>query len=283
MSRRTAAALVQLKEHHDRYAHFGQTERADFALMAQLGHPFAKDYRKFRAFFDSLRYASNHRDRYFSFAHLEEHSSFHAPALDLSWTPLEPLRHFGHIYPAREDWEAYIREASRVNWKGAEPGLDTGHWHVTTRSQDLLSALRALANTTTRCRSAESGATIAQVQCKTWKAHRQVERLLREPHRHFVLSKRKPEDTALDAQPTPLARKPFTLGNVKQLTVTDHHVLVPLLPVGPAGQTLALSVVQDLERLFEQGYPLSNAKPWLAETLTATALRELENRQAACA
>lgn len=102
------------------------------------------DYRKFRRFFDSLRYASNHSRRYFSFVHAHECSSYYAPKLDLSWYPQGTLHRFGQVYPAHEGWEAYIEEAARVQWEGAEPRLDAGSWSGVTGSEGLIADIRGI-------------------------------------------------------------------------------------------------------------------------------------------
>lgn len=279
MARRAQHALQFLQSAHEMYGTIGQRERKDCALMAELGHPELKAYRVLRTFFDSLRYAANHGCRHFSFVHEHEKSSYHAPQLELSWTPQGKLATFGRVFPADSRWEDYIREAARLHWQGCGPRLDPGRWSVQTTSSELVSQLRALEQLHVSSYSGETGISIT-VTCNTLQAHRELIKLLRKHHLNFILPKRSVQDDNRDDTPRALAQRPFLLGNVPALTVTDHYVLAPLLPAGAEGRTKALEVVQDLEALFAQGYPFQAASAWLSRVLDKASFRRMESRHA---
>ncbi len=129
--------LQHLVETDEMYCGYNQNERSDDRLMEQLGHPYAKAYRKLRDFFDGLRYCCNSSARRFSYASGNENSEYWAPHLEVSWYP-KGLDGFWHVYPAHEDWEKYLRAAADAKWpKGVEPGLFGGTWYINTLQESL--------------------------------------------------------------------------------------------------------------------------------------------------
>lgn len=271
-------ALKRLQDAHERYRHYNQRERSDHHLMAVLGHPRAGGYREARRFFDRLKYACNASARLFTYSGDGECASFWAPELDLSWHPEGPLARFGHVYPASGVWDEYIAAAAAAKWKGALPTYTRayGSWHVRTTNPGLEQALKALLRTGGAHGTEPTSHTrYFSITPTSLKQHRQVVALLREHHGEHVLPARTAADREADAKPTPLADKPLMLANVPEVKVTDHHVLVPLAPLGEKGPAVALPAVQRIAELLREGWGWAHACSWLKSQLQPDAFAAL--------
>lgn len=93
---------------------------------------------------------------------------------------------------------------------------------------------------------------------------------------HTPLQPRTSEADKADQMALPLAKKRFMLGNVDALTVTDRHVLVPLIAIGDV-EGLQRAAVGVLD-LLRQGFRFSEADEWLSKTLTAAAYARAKAR-----
>lgn len=281
MARISEALHEQLQQNHLRYCDFNQNERPDCRTMVMLGHPAAKKYTRMRKFFDQLRYACNASARYFSFKDVCEYSQYWAPELSLTWHPEGALSRFGHVYPAHAKWDEYLAAAAAAKWKGTTPSLDAGSWIVRTRSRELRDALSELrtSGVAVHAKSEADGFTLAVRIGNSEAAHRAVLKLLREHHKACVLPKRADEQDALDNRAVPLAEKKFTLGNVVEVTVTDRHVMIPLIPLGH-DQTVHFEAVNKVVELLQQGYPFEQAGDWLKKFVKPSTFKDLARKYA---
>lgn len=278
MPKISSLALKRLQDAHERYRHYNQHERADHHLMAALGHPHAGGYREARRFFDRLKYACNASARLFTYRADSECATFWAPELDLSWRPEGPLSRFGHIYPASNAWDEYIAAAAAAKWKGAMPKHTHayGTWHIHTVSDELRQALKGMLRTGgARGDEPTSYARYFSIQPTSLKQHRQLVALLRQHQGEYVLPARTAADKAADTQAVALADKPLMLAKVPEVKVTDHHVLVPLVPLGEKGPAVALPAAQRIVELLREGWSWAQACPWLKSQLQPGAFAAL--------
>lgn len=280
-----------LENSHKSYCDFNQQERSDCALMVAKGHPHAAVYRELRGFFDSLRYACNSAARRFTHKDAYERSEYWAPSLDISWYPSgDALAKFGHIYPAHDRWEEYIEAAAEAGWpEGAGAKLEGGTWLIRTQNNDLRLAFEALrdkviptARLAIKTEVEEGTQTafyrieITLYDVKTaLKAHKKIVSLLKKFQKAYVLPLRTDEQNKADTAPVPLSEKKFTLANVKEVTVTDRHVLVPLVAL-PVDEATVLRHSDTLLSLVEQGLPFAPVAEWLKGFLTPECFSELQ-------
>ncbi|MBC8737335.1 hypothetical protein F6X40_11025 [Paraburkholderia sp. UCT31] len=280
MAKISKAALAALQEAHTRYCSFNQTERSDTEFMASNGHPFAKQYQKLRAFFDGLRYACNAGARVFSYKGEHEYAEYWKPELEVTGKPEGELRRFGHVYPAHELWNEYLAAAKELGWKDAGPRLRGGSWVIRTQSPALRDRLlEACAERKPNVRY-DTGRGVNVIAVDIYDPspalHQAIVAALKEHHKGFVLPKRKAEHSQEDQAPLPLAEKQFALGNVKEVTVTDRQVLVPLVPLGQ-GDAIVQSTANQLLDLVKAGFPFSQVREWLKKFLTADSFAHVEN------
>jgi hypothetical protein len=281
-----------LNETHGLYSSYNQSENSTSRQMAEKGHPMAMAYRKLRAFFDSLAYACNSSARRFSHKNDFECSEYWAPELDLSWYPKgEVLSHFGHIYPALERWNEYIQAVADAGWpEGAEPGLKAGSWLIRTQNEKLRAALLKLRDkghpiTLKPAIDGETETVFYDVSVYFHKGaedvalHHKIVTLLQKHHKGYVLPARTPEQAQADTAPLPLEQKQFMLGNVKEVTVKDRIVLVPLVAL-PMDETLVLGHIDRVLGLIHEGFPFVQAKDWLQQWVTPETFKDFEQRYA---
>lgn len=287
-----AHAQESLAETHAMYSAHAQRERADTLFMAENGHPNAAAYQSLNSFFQSLRYACNSGARFFSYQNSDECSEYWRPDLKVSWSPLGPLSHFGHVYPALgERWKEYLQAAADVGWEGATPWLDGGQWLVSTHRDDLVAELKSIcAETSTQIRVNQTrlngpfrlticyGADVAMLTS----AHARITDALKKHHPGYVIPPRTGDDDAKDNAERPLAQKAFALGNVKELTVGPLQVLVPLMPLS-GSMELLVDTVSKIEALLAQGYPFAQVESWLKKFLKPTAFKKLQAKYAPAA
>jgi hypothetical protein len=269
--------LAKLEQAHATYCDYNQQERSDCAAMARLGHPRARAYRQLRAFFDTLRFACNSNARHFSYVDAHEQSQYWAPHLDLTWHPAKALACFGHIYPAHNDWDRYIEAAAAADWKGAGPTLHGGSWNITTRNRELRDALLAFHDAKgafVHDHGAGNRHAITVQLNEQSGLNNKIIALLRKHHKGYVLPKRSVEQDRVDSAPLPMAEKTFMHAKVDEVTVTERHVLVPLVPLGNS-QDLVLRVAGQLVEALKQGFPFAQAEDWLRKFLQPASFRQL--------
>lgn len=288
MPKLNAATRAYLDARHSQYCDFNQTAPDDGAKMVAAGHPNATAYAKLRGFFDGLRYACNSRARFFSFNSLTENSEYWAPELKLAWSPSGPeFQEFRTICRADDNWDRYIVAVAASGWPtGAGPGIDGGSWLIKTKSEAFATELSLLRNSTTR----PEGINVhfdfsAEQQCYRVGIHLHAEMtpafnrkllvLIRKHHKGYILPKRRPEQDILDAAALPLAEKKFSFGSVKEVTVTERFVTVPLVAL-PADKDLVLTISNKLLSLVDAGYPFNQVADWLKQFLTPASFRELQ-------
>lgn len=271
---------------HTQYAHYNQAERADDARMARLGHPHGALYSRLRRFFDRLRFASNSSARRFTYIDEHEHSEYWTPALELSWYPRD-LEGFVHCYPAHPEWFRYIDTSAEAGWPaGVGPDIWPGLWHIVTRSRTLHRELVALAEQTAGleiwCGSWHTEHIAIEVRgspaCATMLgAHAAIVRLLRRHQGTGRLPLRSPEDDARDNAPLPLSRRQFHFYRGQAVRVTDHHVLVPLVPLGGDPERVS-AIALRLTELCEQGFPFTECDQWFQQFLQPASVAALRRR-----
>jgi len=293
MSRITAEMLDSLNKPHLQYCSDNQTIRSDDALMVKLGHPCSQAFTELRAFFDTLSYACNSSARLYSFKNQFEQAQFWAPGLDLSWYPQGDLRRFGHVYPAHEQWEAYLEAAAAAGWPAElDPSLGNATWTIRTQNVDMRQCFAELkakhgdgyVTLTTRI-DEETSLAYYEIDVSLWRnsvetalaLHSDVVDALLGYHSDYVLPARLPEQNALESATLPLSEKTFRHGNVDVVTVTDRHVMVPLLAL-PADMAVVGAHLNRLEDLLEQGFRFSEAQAWLKKVLKPEAFDALKKQ-----
>ena len=279
------SVLFELETTHEMYGDYNQQERDDCVFMAKSGHPFAEPYKALRAFFDGLKYACNSGARYYSYRNAHESAEYWAPKLQVSWHPSGALRKFGSIFPAHDNWEKYLHAAAEVAWEGAAPELDGGQWIVQTSNKKLRDALQALAaardEVAISISSVEGKPKVSMLTLRLsedFHAHQAILDILGAHHADCVLPARTSQEDAEDTRELPLAEKKFSLSNVAALTITDRHVLAPLIPLG--NQDLVLDTVSKLVKLFDKGFPFEQAQDWLQRFMTPKGFKSLQNQYA---
>lgn len=278
-----AERLAQLQAHHALYRDWNQKARLDDAMMAARGHPDAPAYRRLRAFFDRLRFANNASARFYTWIGEHEYAAYWAPRLSLSWYPTG-LPDYCHVYPAHDRWHDYIDAAAAADWPpGVAPGLVGGQWTIATCRPALRDALADFAAeqetaTCTLDKAADDVIATVRLRQDALALHARVLRLLRQHQRDGILPRRQACDDAADTCSLPLAEKRCMLGNVKQVTINDRHVLIPLVPPGLAAGDTILQAVRDLIALVEEGLPFEQASDWLRTVLKADAYGALQRR-----
>jgi hypothetical protein len=286
MKKLDAAVQAHLDEMHRSYCDYNQKEPLTCVNMAATGHPRAADYLKLRAFFDSLKYACNSRARLFSYKSEQDYSEYWAPELRLSSNPTNSdLAELKAHYSA--DYNKYIAVVSSLGWpKEAGARLDGGSWLIHTVSEELTNAVSQLRNSTSRPAGISVNLDLSAAvpyyrievnlfEAMTLAINRKLQSIIREHHKGFILPKRDAEQDKKDTAALPLEEKRFSLGNVQDVTVTDRHVLVPLLPL-PVDKTFLMGIVNKLVGLLEEGFPFSQAADWLQKFLEPKSFRELE-------
>lgn len=143
MKRVSNTVVAELDAMDRRFSADNQLEDPYNATMARAGHPLARPYRRLRAFYDSLRYASNSGARMFSYASEHEHAAYWAPRLLLGAGPMAaPFERFGKVGPGHPSRACFVDSAAAVGFPAtAAPGLWPGTWFVRT-SLDALRAAR---------------------------------------------------------------------------------------------------------------------------------------------
>jgi hypothetical protein len=284
----TPAQRAALEATHARYCHFTQTERADCMFMAANAHPYANAYRALRAFFDTLRYASNRNARYFSFLDPRDCSQFWAPELHVTQAP-RGFAGFVRVDPAHhEQWSRYLRAVAQAGWPSVTcPSLYQPGWVIFTTNAVLWAKLNQLA-----CR--QDGHMHLRITYAD--GHWQIELTPRSVHQAVVahaaiaaciaryqgeLPKRLAADDGADQVERPLAQKTFHYANVEVVTVTETAVLVPLASFGENGRIRAQDTANRLHALLEQGYPFEAVREWFQHFLTSSALSDLQRRYGA--
>lgn len=292
MTKITQQTLIQLEADNQDYCDWNQAPRADCVLMAQNGHPAGAAYLELRAFYDTLKYACNAGARHFSYKNKLECSHYWAPTLDLGWYPEGELRHFGHIYPAHARWSEYILAVAEAGWPaGAQARLEGGSWIIRTQSLPLREKFLELQ---TKLDTKGRFTIKTEIDVETKQAfysidislydidrapalQKKIVSLLKKYQKNYVLPERSVAQNAADQAPLPLSAKKFALGNVAEVTVTERHVMVPLIAL-PADESLILKHCQDLEDLCTKGFPFVQVKDWLSRVLTPTSLSTLEQK-----
>lgn len=200
-----------LQSQHAAYRNLGQDEDEDSLWMAAHAHPRTADYHRYRAFFESLAYASGIGARYAAFQSPRNYVEYYAPRLSVSWAPSDIPGIEGEISPLRDKlrWLAYLQTAAALGWPaGCTPALYAGTWIIHTDSKDALDDIR-----TTR------GAQVEILESGLWQitcpdpSESSMERLHRLIKRHFGRAALPPPAT-LGSRPQP--------GDTVSLTRPQH-------------------------------------------------------------
>lgn len=270
------AILAHLQETHERYCHYNQTPGQNSEWMADHGHPMASQYRRLRSFFDRLRFACNSGARYFTYQDENNYSEYWAPSLELTREPRgEAFSSFYHAYPAMgEHWDNYLKAAAEAGWPATvDPRLDSGTWLVSTTDEAMAHALSSVVGVNGE--PLDKDVWSFRVYDPGFQKVRTIRRVIWLHQKDAVLPYRQPEDENADRQALPLPQKHFALGYVERVTVTDYHVLVPLIPVGEAGMVKLEENVNALVDLLGQGFPWSQCEPYLKKHLKRGAFNRL--------
>jgi hypothetical protein len=272
------------------YAKESQEDR----LMADAGHPFAEDYRVLLADWLSLRWLTDSTTKVVAFKDYSNRATWERPGLDVTFDPTGQLERFWHAYPgtAPDLHREYIAACIAAGWpQECEPTLDCGSLCVHTEDYRLAAALLVAAKGHVHIKREKVGRYDEgpQVECWEVRAYKwdgilggEMLATLRAVRRFMCRHVPAPvteADAAADAVPLGLAAKRFTIANVRTLTVTDHEVKVPLVPVSGAGDALMRETLDGLLDLCEQGYPWSpDVRRWASNWLTPRGRNSLDRR-----
>jgi len=254
--------------------------------MVELGHPNAKQYEALLARFRGLKYASGYDARYVAYQDDQNFVHYGAPGLDLSWGrhySEEWDKLFGKFYgvcPADKGFADYIHAVAEAGWpKAAEPALKAGTFHISTTKY-----LRLIADALVICKGRElpepyrgerkGEPTLFVFYGLRFCTFEQIVAMFKAVERRmgrWVLPPRTSDDDEVDEAPLPLKYKRFRLAGVKKVTVSDHAVLIPLIPLTSEGNAIIAEAIDDLVRLCEEGYPWKGeCRDWVAKWLETT-------------
>lgn len=294
MTKITPQVFIQLEADNQSYCDFNQAPRTDCMLMAENGHPAGAAYLELRAFYDTLKYASNAGARHFSHKHKLECSQYWAPTLDLGWYPDGELSHFGHIYPAHARWQEYVLAVAKAGWPaGAQPRLEGGSWIIRTQSlalrekfQELKTKTAANGRFTVKTEiDVESKQAFYSIDVSLYDVsgapalQKKIVAQLKKHQKSYVIPERSAEQNAADTADLPLSKKKFALGNVDEVTVTARHVMVPLIAL-PADESLLVKHCNALESLCAMGFPFAQVRDWLSRILAPASFNALQEKYA---
>ena len=256
---------------HSFYRHY-QQEDAVSVLMAELGHPHRREYFALRAFFDTLRYSSNQSARVFAFKDPRNSADYWAPALNV-----RGLR----AYPASwEDFEAELREKAPEGWGKLDPYINHGSWKISTTDERFHQLLYEERYDPRDARRGEEGWDY-QIFCRSQREVFKIRNLVKRFLRRYVVQPRTMADDRADQMPLSLAKKPLSYGGGEEVTVTDHAILIPLMPFGEKSQRIAANIVEGLLKLVDQGYPWAPVREKIAPLFAdKKTIKELDRRYA---
>lgn len=271
----TPQTLKALEKIHSFYRDFNQQENQSDRFMAANGHPHARQYKALRRFFDSLKYSSNSRARYFSFVNAGNHSAYRAPGLKVDHGPVG-FGNFRHVFPADpQRWGAYLTKCAEEDWpEVVGPEINTGEWIIHTTDEGLVKELLQV----TVCMKAqyESPVMVVTIANPDMRTFGKVYRILKRYHTGHILPRRTQADDYEDTKPLPLWEKKFSFGRVDRVTVTERAVLVPLTRLGRKGHRMLMRNVEDLMFLIKRGFPWEQCRTYFRESLDTRSYLLLE-------
>lgn len=285
------------------YCTFNQEPRESELLLADGGHPLGEDFRVLLAAWRSLKYACNSSSRIVHFRDDGEQSEMSMPDLNvvIGHHAVARLpdalreRHYRDfadapsLYPGEdhEGYLAYLRRCVALKFpESCEPTLSLD---LTVRTRNVRLASDVMVATEGRfipSRDQTDGALVVRafLSSKNGNVLRQAKAVLAAIHRRmgrWMPAARTAADEAADRMPLELPQKAFTLGGVRRVTVNDHHVMVPLIPLGGDGSVLR-DTINDLLALVRDGYPWAPVRRWMcssdgkARFVTAETLQALD-------
>lgn len=133
--------MKYLQEAHAKYSSYGeQAESQHQKALVAHHHPYSRQYKVYRKFFDSLNYASGEGKRYYSFIDEQNCSQYARPFLLVkgAYVAREVLR-------GRLTAYEFIKRLAANHWPAeAEAGLYYGGFLVTTTHPAMAEALERL-------------------------------------------------------------------------------------------------------------------------------------------
>lgn len=293
--------LAFLRKCHSDYCDQGQQAGESERLMAELGHPCADDYRTLFSIWDGLRYSSGHGEKFVAYRDDKDYVEWGRPNLSVECEPKDWQAHRdvfkgeGACWPGT-DWQhylRYVRACGRLGWpKECDPRLRPGRLSVRTRNVRLVADIYVIMGGRCEIGRSDQYASRRDPDAVPWLTLydsgegapncSQVLRILGAVRRRlgrWMFEPRTEAEKAFDLAPRALAEKPFQHANVAEVTVTDHAVLVPLVPFGPAGAEACVRIAAVLLKLCEDGYPYAGAvRDWLEKFLIKSALRKYDKQ-----
>ncbi len=252
------------------YGDWSQAERRDVAFMAAQGHPHADEYRRLRAWFDGLKYASNASARFHSYIDERNHSEYWAPELWIDWNAQGLGGFHGQIYPAMgERYDAYLSALADAGWpESHSPDLRPGSMTIATSDPAMREALDQ-AGYGSAARQ-HNGNTHYQIFPDSPEALDEL-RAIVDAHQlpQGALPPRTAADDHLAMAERPMADKSVTFANVDEIEVTPARVLVPMIAANDSAANMEKirTASDSLLELVAQGLPPEQARVYLQHTV----------------
>ena len=271
----TAAAKrrAKLERRHEAYRHYQEEAETD-VFMAMNGHPYAEQYLQARAYFDTLKYASNQGTRFVAYKDEWENVECHEPDLRVR---------IPGLYPGMGDpWEEAVRKIVETqDWGECSPSIELGSWSVYTKSRRLVADLFVLTGNAPEAFDAHRhpGVWVWHGNPLTLEMHEQFRKIVKRRVGRWLLPERTEEDDLPDREPTPLAEREIVYCGVDQVVVGPHEIRVPQIPLDGTGNQVVRSTIFALLPLCDRGYPWEKVRGYCEKWVTKKWLREQDREQ----
>lgn len=146
---RYRSSLEYLDGQHAAFRFLEQEADSDSIWMSIHGHPKTQEYRRYRAIFDALSYASGIGARFLAFYNRRNSVEYFAPRLQVALAPVNIPGVSGELGPNQDRlmWTQYLRTVAQLGWPtGCDPALYTGKWMVKTDINDFYDDIRKTKN-----------------------------------------------------------------------------------------------------------------------------------------
>lgn len=268
-SKKILSDLEKLNAKHCTYDH----DMGDFeSVIVGRNGPHALEFSVLWAFFSKLRFACNTGARLISYSGDGEQAEYWKPSIRL---PDRAPR----SYDRRVEWLEKQADAGWPNVDGYR--LDTGTLYVTTRSTEVIGRLISLLDDVKEFPSRPEtryDAPRFSLRTSSPQAMSDMLQAIRRMHRKWLLPERSLADTLADLAPLELSDKDVVCGAVDRVTVTDHSVIIPLIPLNADTEQIVRSSAESLLSLVEDGLPYAKVRDWLSQFILPSAVKQLDKK-----
>jgi hypothetical protein len=241
--------------------------------MVALGHPFADDYMKFRAYFDGLAYACNSGARFVAYRNEHHHVEYWGPSLGLSKDGIWP-----------SDQEAYhglARKAAEDGWpEECKPSINPGSFCLTTKSVRFAAEVFVLSKGLISLERLHKSDPKSPFH--VYNVHFDVEgtramiKLIEKYMGKWILPRRTWEHNIAGRRPLPLAEKQLNYTHVEHVTVTEREVQVPKIPLDGSSGRVVSNTWRALCSLAMMGYPFERVREYGERWIKKGVIRDVE-------